>query len=103
MCIFHVQTVRGLPGSEGASTPCMGLPGNVEAPLAMRLLIAKVFCFVYTKESISIARNFAHETILSYCLPPQCKISSPYLPGMPFWPPRPFQLASWTVERRVSC
>ena len=23
MCIFHVLTVRGLPGSEGASAPCM--------------------------------------------------------------------------------
>ena len=28
MCIFHVLTVRGLSGSEGASVPCMGLPGN---------------------------------------------------------------------------
>ena len=39
MCIFHVLTVRGLSGSEGASTPCMGLPGNAEAPLAMRLCL----------------------------------------------------------------
>ena len=37
LCIFHVLMVRGLPGSEGASVPCMGLPGNVEAPLATRL------------------------------------------------------------------
>ena len=37
MCIFHVPTVRGLPGSEGTSAPCMGLPSNAEAPLAMRL------------------------------------------------------------------
>ena len=37
MCIFHVLTVRGLSGSEGASASCMGLPGNAEAPLAMRL------------------------------------------------------------------
>ena len=28
MCIFHVLTVRGLPGSEGASTSCMWLLGN---------------------------------------------------------------------------
>ena len=39
MCIFHVLTVRGLSGSEGASMPCMGLPGNAEAPLVTRLLI----------------------------------------------------------------
>ena len=32
MCIFHVLTVRGLPGSEGATAPCMGLPGNGYAP-----------------------------------------------------------------------
>ena len=37
MCIFHVLTVRGLPGSEGASAPCMGLPGKAEVPLATRL------------------------------------------------------------------
>ena len=30
--IFHVLTVRGLAGSEGASAPCMGLPGNAKAP-----------------------------------------------------------------------
>ena len=34
MCIFHVLMVRGLPGSEGASAPCIGLPGNAEVPLA---------------------------------------------------------------------
>ena len=28
MCIFHALTVRGLSGSEGASVPCIGLPGN---------------------------------------------------------------------------
>ena len=38
MCIFHMLTVRGLVGSEGASAPCMGLPGNAEAPLATRLV-----------------------------------------------------------------
>ena len=32
MCIFHVLMVRGLSGSEGASAPCMGLPGNAEVP-----------------------------------------------------------------------
>ena len=37
MCIFHMLTVRGLAGSEGASAPCMGLPGNAEAPLATHL------------------------------------------------------------------
>ena len=26
--VFHVLTVRGLSGSEGPFTPCMGLPGN---------------------------------------------------------------------------
>ena len=38
MCIFHVLTVRGLPGSEGASASCMGLPGNTEAPYTTRLI-----------------------------------------------------------------
>ena len=38
MCIFHVLTVRGLPGNEGASSPCMGFPGNAEALLATRLV-----------------------------------------------------------------
>ena len=42
MCIFHELTVRGLPGSEAASAPCMGLPGNAEAPLATRLLKKEV-------------------------------------------------------------
>ena len=37
MYIFHMLTVRGLPGSEGASASCMGLPGNMEAPLPTRL------------------------------------------------------------------
>ena len=32
MCIFHVLTVRGLSGREGASVSCMGLLGNAEAP-----------------------------------------------------------------------
>ena len=38
ICIFHVLTVRGLSGNKGASAPCMGLPGNAEAPLATCLL-----------------------------------------------------------------
>ena len=37
MCIFHVLTVRGLSDSKGGSVPCMGLPSNAEAPLAMYL------------------------------------------------------------------
>ena len=36
MCIFHVLMVRGLSGSKGASMPCVGLPGKVKAPLAVR-------------------------------------------------------------------
>ena len=32
MCIFRMLTVRGLPGSEGASASCTGLPGNAMPP-----------------------------------------------------------------------
>ena len=31
--MYICADVRGLPSSEGASAPCMRLPGNAEAPL----------------------------------------------------------------------
>ena len=46
MCIFHVLTVRGLPGSEEASVPCMGLVGNAKAPLATRLVPTPIFKYI---------------------------------------------------------
>ena len=55
MCIFHVLTVRGLAGSEGASAPCMGLPGNAEAPLATRLLLHSIY-----RESRRVCNLFSH-------------------------------------------
>ena len=72
MCIFHVLRVRGLPGSKGASVPCMGLPGNAEAPLVTRLgryilysshyscvNLSRTNIRIWTCSSSSIVRPFA--------------------------------------------
>ena len=57
MCIFHVLTVRGLSGSEGASAPCMGLPGNAKALLATCLVYHSVCVCVCVCVRMSI-RSF---------------------------------------------
>ena len=66
MCIFHVLTVRGLPGSEGDSASRMGLPGNAEAPLAMCLHVTMMLeCHLEFFSRVLLLTNDNKSTFIS--------------------------------------